>query len=90
MLTEELGRASNIKDRTNRQSVQDAITSVLGKLKLINKSPPNGLVVYCGVAMTEDGKEKKINLDFEPYRPINTSKYSCENKFLTEDLMPLL
>ncbi len=35
--------------------------------------PPNGLVVYTGTVMTEDGKEKKMNIDFEPFKPINTS-----------------
>ena len=35
--------------------------------------PPNGLVVYTGTVMTDDGKEKKMNIDFEPFKPINTS-----------------
>ena len=34
--------------------------------------------------MTEDGKEKKVNIDFEPFKPINTSLYLCDNKFHTE------
>jgi len=34
--------------------------------------------------MTEEGKEKKVNIDFEPFRPINTSLYLCDNKFHTE------
>lgn len=34
--------------------------------------PPNGLVVYTGTVLTEDGKEKKLNIDFEPFKPINT------------------
>ena len=46
--------------------------------------PPNGLVIYCGTIVTEDGKEKKVNIDFEPFRPINTSLYLCDNKFHTE------
>lgn len=46
--------------------------------------PPNGLVVYCGTIMTEEGKEKKVNIDFEPFKPINTSLYLCDNKFHTE------
>jgi len=48
--------------------------------------PTNGLVVYCGTVMTEEGKEKKVNIDFEPFRPINTSLYLCDNKFHTEVL----
>lgn len=30
--------------------------------------------------MTEEGKEKKVNIDFEPFKPINTSLYLCDNK----------
>lgn len=46
--------------------------------------PGNGLVVYCGTIVTDEGKEKKVNIDFEPFRPINTSLYLCDNKFHTE------
>lgn len=46
--------------------------------------PPNGLVVYCGTIVTSEGKEKKVNIDFEPFKPINTSLYLCDNKFHTE------
>ena len=46
--------------------------------------PPNGLVVYCGTIVTGEGKEKKVNIDFEPFKPINTSLYLCDNKFHTE------
>lgn len=48
--------------------------------------PPNGLVVYCGTIVTDEGKEKKVNIDFEPFKPINTSLYLCDNKFHTEAL----
>eukprot|EP00069_Balaena_mysticetus_P019341 bmy_12143T0 len=59
MLADEFGTASNIKSRVNRLSVLGAITSVQQRLKLYNKVPPNGLVVYCGTIVTEEGKEKK-------------------------------
>ena len=52
--------------------------------------PPNGLVVDTGTIMTDDGKEKKVNIDFEPFKPINTSLYLCDNKFHTEALNELL
>ncbi|KAI5290949.1 Polypeptide release factor (eRF1) in translation termination, partial [Ascosphaera atra] len=60
------------------------------RLKLYNKVPPNGLVVYCGEIITSEGKERKINIDFEPFKPINTSLYLCDNKFHTEALSELL
>ena len=52
--------------------------------------PPNGLVVYTGTILTDEGKEKKVNIDFEPFKPINTSLYLCDNKFHTEALNELL
>lgn len=90
MLSDEYGTASNIKSRVNRLSVLSAITSTQQRLKLYSKCPKNGLVMYCGTVITEDGKERKVNIDFEPFKPINTSLYLCDNKFHTEDLNELL
>lgn len=90
MLADEYGTASNIKSRVNRLSVLDAITSTQQRLKLFSKVPPNGLVLYCGTVLTDEGKEKKVTIDLEPFKPINTSLYLCDNKFHTEPLMGLL
>lgn len=104
MLGDEYGAASNIKNRVNRLSVLSAITSGQQRLKLYNKVtlteflqaeyltqvPPNGLVVYTGTVVTDEGKEKKVNIDFEPFKPINTSLYLCDNKFHTQALNELL
>ena len=90
MLADEYGTASNIKSRVNRLSVLSAITSTQQRLKLYTKVPPNGLVLYCGEVVTSEGKEKKLNIDFEPFKPINTSLYLCDNKFHTEALSELL
>lgn len=90
MLVGEQGTASNIKSRVNRLSVLSAITSTLHRLKLYSRVPPNGLVLYCGTIVTDEGKEKKVNIDFEPHKPINTSLYLCDNKFHTEALSELI
>eukprot|EP00920_Eleutheroschizon_duboscqi_P018197 GHVT01043438.1.p1 GENE.GHVT01043438.1~~GHVT01043438.1.p1 ORF type:complete len:317 (+),score=68.03 GHVT01043438.1:2157-3107(+) len=90
MLADEYGTASNIKSRVNRLSVLSAITSTQQRLKLYNRTPGNGLVVYCGTIITDDGKEKKLSIDFEPFKPINTSLYLCDNKFHVEALKELL
>ncbi|KAI8588222.1 peptide chain release factor eRF1/aRF1 [Geranomyces variabilis] len=90
MLADEYGTASNIKSRVNRLSVLSAITSTQQRLKLYNNVPPNGLIVYCGTILTDEGKEKKVNIDFPPFKPINTSLYMCDNKFHTEALSELL
>lgn len=90
MLADEFGTASNIKSRVNRLSVLGAITSVQQRLKLYSKVPTNGLVIYCGTIVTDEGKEKKVNIDFEPFKAVNTSLYLCDNKFHTEALQALL
>eukprot|EP01083_Nonionella_stella_P313428 1125151_1 len=90
MLGDEFGTASNIKSRVNRLSVLGAITSTQQRLKLYNRVPPNGLVIYCGTVTTVEGKDKKLNIDFEPFKAINTSLYLCDNKFHTEPLKELL
>merc|ERR1711915_349100 len=90
MLGDEFGTASNIKSRVNRQSVLGAITSAQQRLKLYSRVPPNGLVLYTGTIVTEDGKEKKVTFDFEPFKPINASLYLCDSRFHTEALNELL
>jgi len=72
MLTQEYGTASNIKSRVNRLSVLAAITSTQQRLKLYNRVPPNGLVLFVGTILTDEGKEKKVSFDFEPHKPIST------------------
>lgn len=90
MLSEEYGTASNIKSRVNRLSVLSAIISVQQKLKLYQKTPKNGLILYCGTIIDEFNKEKKISFQIEPFKPINTSLYLCDNKFHTDILFSLL
>jgi len=90
MLGNELGTAENIKSRVNKLSVLSAIKSTMERLKLYNRVPGNGLVIYCGTILTDENKEKKVTIDFEPFKPINTSLYLCDNKFHTEALTSLL
>ena len=89
MLTNEYGTASNIKSRVNRQSVLTAITSTQAKLKTYTRTPPNGLIIYCGEALV-NGKIRKLNIDFEPFKAIKKKTYICDNHFHTENLGELL
>ena len=90
MLVEEVGKASNIKSRVTRQNVTDALTSTMEKLKLYNKTPVTGLVIYCGLVQMDDGGEKMVKIDLTPFKPINTSLYKCDSIFHTEELKKLL
>jgi len=90
MLVDEVGKASNIKSRVTRQNVTDALTCTMEKLRLYNKTPKNGLVIYCGLVQMPTGGEKMIKIDLEPFKPINTSLYRCNNIFHTDELKSLL
>merc|ERR1711953_175756 len=63
MLADEYGTASNIKSRVNRLSVLSAITATQQRLKLYNKVPPKGLVVYCGTIMTDEERDRTFFVD---------------------------
>lgn len=53
--------------------------------------PVNGLVIFCGIILQEDGHtEKKIKIALETFRPINVFAYKCQNSFETEPLLSLL
>ena len=90
MITEEIGKATNIKSRITRQHVTDALTSTNEKLRLYNRTPKNGLVIFCGLVQLPQGGEKMIKIDLEPFKPINTSLYRCDNIFHTNELKTLL
>lgn len=70
--------------------MQDAITTALQRLKLYNEVPHNGLALYAGSVVTDDGKEKKVTFDLVPCKPISQSLYLCDKKFHTEAFHELL
>lgn len=88
MLTGELSAAAGIKSKQTRTSVCTAISTTkdskfhsintFAELKLYRSVPTNGLAIFCGVIEIGDGKgEKKIMIDFEPFKQINTFSYRC-------------
>lgn len=87
LLTTEFGTASNIKSRVNRQSVLSAITSAQMALKKYNKTPSNGLAVFCGEGFDPNtNRNKKFHITFEPHKPLNASYYRCDSSFHTHFL----
>lgn len=89
LLNTEYGTASKIRDRVNRQSVQSAIVSARERLNTYNKTPMNGLALFCGEIVTEKGI-KKIVQDIEPFKPVRQSLYLCDSRFHIEPLEELI
>lgn len=50
-LIDEMGKAVNIKDKNNRITVVDAQTSARERLKLYQRAPDNGLILFTGKIM---------------------------------------
>ena len=90
MLTTELGTATNIKSRVNRQSVITAIKSAQHKLKMYKETPENGLALFCGMVIDPEGKEKMWSEVIEPPKPLTRGLYMCDSRFHTNLLEDML
>lgn len=91
MITEELGKADNIKDRVNRQSVVMALTAVKEKLKNYTRLPKNGLAVFCGNGILEGhANEKRIMFAIEPFKELTSRTYNCGDRFDVSSLKTML
>ncbi|MBS7644926.1 MAG: peptide chain release factor aRF-1 [Candidatus Bathyarchaeia archaeon] len=90
-LREEYGTASNIKSRTTRKNVQEAIEKVIQRLKLYRAPPKNGLVIFCGaIPQNGPGSERMELYEVEPVEPINIYFYRCDSRFHVEPLLDQL
>ena len=90
-LREELGTASNIKSRTTRQNVEDAIERTSQRLRLFKEPPPTGLVIFCGaIPQNGAGSEKMEIYTLIPPEPITVGFYRCDARFHVEPLMALV
>lgn len=56
------------------------------KLALYKDIPENGLALFCGCFIDQEGKERKIIADIEPLRLLPHSVYKCDSRFHTEIL----
>ena len=91
VLRQEYSTAQNIKDRTTRHHVLEALTSIMQRLKLLPKTPPNGLIVFCGyVASDVPGKERMEVHLIEPPERLRTWLYRCDSVFHVEILEEMI
>ncbi|MCS7097468.1 MAG: peptide chain release factor aRF-1 [Candidatus Methanomethyliaceae archaeon] len=90
-LREEYGTAANIKSKSTRKNVQDAIESIMQRLKLFKIPPPNGLIVFSGaIPRGPPGSEKIETYVIEPPEPISIYYYRCDSKFFLDPIKEML
>ncbi|PLJ77753.1 peptide chain release factor aRF-1 [Infirmifilum sp. SLHALR2] len=90
-LNYEYATASNIKDRTTRHHVLDALATIINRLKLFRETPPNGLVVFAGYTASDvPGREKMEVYLLEPPQKLKVWLYRCDSRFYTEILEDMI
>lgn len=90
-LRQEYSTASNIKSKTTRKNVLDAIEKVMQRLKLFKAPPQNGLVIFCGAIPQNGAGSEKIEIYvLEPPEPIVLYYYRCDQRFHLEPLEEML
>jgi peptide chain release factor subunit 1 len=89
-LDSEKSTADNIKSKTTRKNVIDALESITREMKLYKKTPDNGVAFYCGNVSEVEGQ---INIKLwviEPPKELRTRLYRCDKEFVLEPLKEML
>ncbi|MGM0592567.1 MAG: peptide chain release factor aRF-1 [Halobacteriota archaeon] len=91
-VTQEHSEAANIKSKSTRTNVQDALTSIKDRLRYYDTYPPeNGLVLFSGAVDSGGGQTEMVTKVLEsPPQPVESFRYHCDSDFLTEPLAEML
>lgn len=85
-LQQEQGTATNIKSKTNRDAVINALEKMIQHLKLVKRTPENGFAAFSGNVAKRDGVQDYRVWSIEPPNPINLRLYRCDKEFILEPL----
>ncbi|HLD41469.1 MAG TPA: peptide chain release factor aRF-1 [archaeon] len=85
----EISTAENIKSKTTKNNVTDALDKVLSHLKNYRETPKNGLAIFCGNISKYEGAADIELWAIEPPEPITVRLYRCDQVFILEPLQDL-
>ncbi len=89
-LLQEQGTASNIKDKTTRNHVIDSLDRMVRFLRLVNRTPPNGLAAFSGNISDREGQADIQVFSIEPPKEIKIRLYRCDQTFILDVLREML
>jgi len=89
-LEQEKSTAMNIKSKTTRKNVLDALERLTRHIKLIDKAPENGIALFAGDISEKEGQPQIEVWSIEPPMPLNTRLYRCDKDFVLEPLKEML
>jgi len=89
-IEQEKSTASNIKSKNTRKAVLDSLEKIERQLKLIGRTPENGMAIFAGNISPTEGVEQIEMWTIEPPVPLKTRLYRCDQDFVLEPLKEML
>lgn len=90
-MREELSQSANIKSKQTKKNVQSAIEVIMQRMKLFQRPPERGLVLFVGmIPKGGPGTEKMETYMFEPPEPVQTYIYHCNSTFFLKPLEEII
>ncbi len=81
ILASEISLTQNVKSKTVRKNVIDALTKIVQHLKLYKRTPEHGLAIFAGNVSEQEGKTDIKIWAVEPPEPVTVKLYWCDQKF---------
>ncbi|MBM3233704.1 hypothetical protein FJZ19_01280 [Candidatus Pacearchaeota archaeon] len=85
----EQSTADNIKSKTVRKNVMDALEMISRELKKYKKTPDNGMAIFCGNVSEKEGQNDIQLWIIEPPQPLKTRLYRCDQVFVISPLQEM-
>lgn len=89
-IEDEKGTATNIKSTGTRKNVLNALEKISRQLKIIGKTPENGVALFAGNVEQATGGEDLRVWTIEPPRPLKIRLYRCDQTFVLDPLKEML
>tara|TARA_Y100000310_G_scaffold344773_1_gene459390 strand:- start:3482 stop:4570 length:1089 start_codon:yes stop_codon:yes gene_type:complete len=89
-LKEEQGTAKNIKDAKTRGNVIDSLDKCIRQLRLVKRTPENGLALFAGNVSDNPSKIDIQAWAVEPPEGLNLRMYRCDQRFVLDPLRDML
>ncbi len=90
-LGQEAGQASNIKSKSTRKHVSDAIESAISTINRYKTPGDGGLALFVGHVIVGNNKSRLISIVVDdPPEPFSSSRYRCDSTFEVSQLEEML
>ncbi len=89
-LQQEQGTAKNIKSTATRNNVIDALEKMVQHLRIVDRTPTNGLAAFAGNVAAREGQQDFMVKSIEPPMPLNMRDYRCDKEFRLDILRNML